>query len=64
MTEVPFCAGIELDRCTPQSTVFSQPYDKKRSFGVPFYGFKSKRLFRMNPMHRNTNNVSHVPILT
>ena len=30
----------------------------------PFYGFKSKRLFRMNLMHGNTDNISHVPILT
>ena len=29
-----------------------------------FYGFKSKRLFRMNLMHGNTDNISHVPILT
>ena len=30
----------------------------------PFYGFKSKRLFRMNLMHGNSDNISHVPILT
>ena len=32
----------------------------------PFYGFNSKRLFRMNLMHWNTDNISHVglPILT
>ena len=30
----------------------------------PVYGFKSKRLFKMNPMHGNTDNISHVPILT
>ena len=30
----------------------------------PFYGFKSKRLFRMNLMHGNTDNISHMPILT
>ena len=29
-----------------------------------FYGIKSKRLFRMNMMHGNTDNISHVPILT
>ena len=36
VTEVPFCAGIELGRCTAPSTVFSQPYGEKRSFGVLF----------------------------
>ena len=30
----------------------------------PFYCFKSKRLFRMNLMHGNTDNISHVSILT
>ena len=29
-----------------------------------FYGFKSKRLLRMNLMHRNTDSISHVPIWT
>ena len=29
-----------------------------------FYGFKSKRLFRMNLMHGNTDKISHVLILT
>ena len=36
VTEFPFCAGIELGRCISPSTVFSQSYDKKRSFGVLF----------------------------
>ena len=63
VTELPFCTGIELGRCTAPSAVFSQPYGKKRSFGVLFYGFKSKRLFRMNLVHGNTDNISHVPIL-
>ena len=62
VTKLPFCVGIELDRCTAPSTVFSQPYGKKRSFGGPFYGFKSKRLFRMNLMHWNTDNIPHVLI--
>ena len=26
VTELPFCAGIELGRCTAPSTMFSQPY--------------------------------------
>ena len=30
----------------------------------PFYAFKSKRLFVMNLMHGNTDNISRVPILT
>ena len=64
VTELPLCAGIELGRCTTPSTVFSQPLWQKRSFSGPFHGFKSKRLFRMNLMHRNTDNISHVPILT
>ena len=64
VTELPFCTGIELGRCTTPSTVFSQPYVKKRSFGVLFMVFKSKHLFRMNLMHGNTDNISHVPILT
>ena len=36
VTELPFSAGNELGRCTAPSTVFSQPYGKKRSFGVCF----------------------------
>ena len=36
VTELPFCAGIELGRCTAPGTGFSQPYGKKRSFGVLF----------------------------
>ena len=63
-TELPFCTGIDLGRCTAPSTVFSQLYSKKRSFGDLFYVFKSKRLFRMNLMHGDTDNISHVPILT
>ena len=30
----------------------------------PFYGFKSKRLYRMNLTRGNTDNISHVAILT
>ena len=63
VTDLPFCAGIDLGRCTAPSTVFAQPYDKKIIWG-PFYGLTSKDLFRMNLMHRNTDNISHVPILT
>ena len=37
VTELPFCVGIELGRCTAPSTVVSQPYGKKkRSFVVLF----------------------------
>ena len=64
VTELPFCTGIELGRCTAPSTVFSQPYGKKRPFGVLFMVFKSKRLIRMKLMHGNTDSISHVPILT
>ena len=28
VTELPFCASIELGRCSAPSTVFSQPYAK------------------------------------
>ena len=62
--ELPFCVGIELGRCIAPSTVFLQPYVKKRTFGALLYGSKNKHLFRMNLMHGNTDNISHVPILT
>ena len=64
VTELLFYTGIELGRCTAPSIVFSQPYGKKTIIWGPFYGFKSKRPFRMNLMHLNTDNLSHVPILT
>ena len=32
--QVPFCTSIELGRCTVPSALFSQPYGKKRLFGV------------------------------
>ena len=59
VTELPFCKGIELGHCTAPSTVFSQPIGKKTVILGHFYGFKSKRLFRMNLMHRDTDNISH-----
>ena len=43
--------------------VFTTIWQKTIMCG-PFYGFKSKRLSRMNLMHGNTDNISHVPILT
>ena len=64
VTELPFCAGIELGRSTAPNTVFSQPYGKKTIIWGPFYSFKSQHLFRMNLMCGNTNNISHVAILT
>ena len=64
VTELPFCTGVELGRCTAPRSVFSQPYGKRTIIWGPFYGFKSKRLFRMNRLHGNTDNISHVPILT
>ena len=36
VTELPFCAGVELGHCAAPSTLFSQPYSIKRSFGVLF----------------------------
>ena len=48
--------------CTKYS-VFTARWQKTIIWD-PFYGFKSKRLFRMNLMHGNTDNISHVPILT
>ena len=64
VTELPFSVGIELGRCIAPSTVFWQPYGEKMIIWGPFYGFKSKHLFRMNLMNGNTDNISHVPILT
>ena len=64
MTKLPFGVGIVLGRCNAPSAMFTQPYGKKRSFGGPFYNFKPKRLFGMNLMHGNTDNISYVPILT
>ena len=63
-TESPISAGVKMCRCAAPSSVFSQPYDKITIIWGPFYGFKSKRLFRMNLMHGNIDNISHVPILT
>ena len=60
LTKLHFCVGIELGRCTTPALCFTTIW-QKRSFG-PLYGFK--RLLRMNMMHRNTDNISHVPILT
>ena len=64
MTELPICAGIKLGRCTAPSTVFPPPYGQKTTIWGPFYGFKSKRLFKMNLMHGNSDTISYVPILT
>ena len=36
VTELHFCAGIELGRCTAPSIVFSQPYGKNQSFRALF----------------------------
>ena len=63
VTELPLLCGCWTGSCIAPSTVFSQPYGKNDHLGS-FYGFQSKRLFRMNMMHRNTDNISHVPILT
>ena len=66
-TELPFCAGVELGRCTAPNcvlwTAFINIWQNNYHLGS-FYGFKSKRLFRINLMHGNTDNISHVPILT
>ena len=54
MTGLPFSAAIPLGRSTTPSAVLAQP----------FSSCKRKRLFRMNLMHGNTDNISHVHILT
>ena len=36
---------------------------KKSIIWCPFSGYKRKHLFRMNLMHENTDNISHVRIL-
>ena len=41
------------------TALFTQPYGVNRSFS----GFKPKRPFKMNVMHRNTDNISHAHIL-
>ena len=64
MTKLPFGVGIVLGRSNAPSAMFTQPYGKKRSFGGPFYHFKPKRLFGMNLMHGNTDNISYVLSLT
>ena len=65
VTELPFCKGIEFGSlyCT-KYCVFTTIWQKTPIILGPFYGIKSKRLFRMNLMHGNTDNISHVPILT
>ena len=62
--ELPFCACIVLGHCSAPITVFSQPHGKNTIIRCPYYDFKYKRLFRMSLMHGNTDNISHVPILT
>ena len=37
---------------------------QKTIIWCPFYGFKSKRLFGINLLHGNSDDISHVPILT
>ena len=64
VTELLFCTGIELGRCTAPSTVFSQPYGKKRSFGVLIMVSRVNAYSEKNLMHGNTDNISHVPNLT
>ena len=60
VTELPFLCWSPY--CT-KNCVFTTIW-QKWSFGVPFHGFKGKRLFRMNRVHGNTDNISHIPILT
>ena len=64
VTELCFLRGCwtGLLYCT-KYYVFTTIWPKTIIWG-PFYGFKSKRLFRMNLMHGNTDNISYVPILT
>ena len=63
MTELLFCAGIVLVRCTTPSAVFIQPYGKMIIWDH-FYCFKNKHISRGNLMHGNIDSISHVPILT
>ena len=46
-----------------QQVLCFQNHMQKTIIWGPFYGFINKRLFRMNLMHGNTDNISHVPIL-
>ena len=64
MTELHFCTGIVLGRCTGPSTVILQPFGKKTIIWGSCCGFMSKRLIRMNLMQGNTDNLSYVIILT
>ena len=63
MTELSFCAGFALCPCIAPKGVFIEPYGKKPIIWCPFYGFKSKYLFKINLMHWNADTISHVPIL-
>ena len=61
--ELPFVRVLNWVTVLHQVPRFHSHMAKTIIWG-PFYGFKSKRLFRMNMMHGNTDNRSHVPILT
>ena len=64
VTELPFLCGYWTGSqyCT-KYCVFTTICKKTIILG-PFYCFKSKRLLRMNLMRGNTENISHVAILT
>ena len=65
VNELPFCAGIELGRCTAPSYVFSQPHGKKnRSFGVIFMISRVNAYSEWNWCTGLLKNISHVPFLT
>ena len=63
MTELPFLCGFSTGSLhRTKRCVYSTIWKKNISWGH-FHCFKRQRLFRMNPMHGNTDNISHVPIL-
>ena len=54
-----YCIGsLYCTKCCVFTTIW-----RKKIIWCTFNGFKSKRLFRMNLVHGNTDNISHVPIL-
>ena len=63
MIELPFLRVLYWVAALHQVPCFHNPLAKTIIWG-PFHSFKSKRLIRINPMHENTDNMSHVLILT
>ena len=63
VTELPFVRVMNWVAVLHQVLCFHNHMAKTIIWG-PFYGFKSKHLFRMNLMHGTTDNISQIPILT